>query len=88
MRLELHILSSRPPRPPSSAVTPPAVCTCRADGSTDEKIPENLGAGWLQQQQTAINSPPRTHPSFFQNEHNLRFLTSYLWDLHRKAVII
>lgn len=30
LRLELHILSSRPPRPPSSAVTPRTVCTCRA----------------------------------------------------------
>ncbi|XP_074185598.1 uncharacterized protein LOC141571016 [Rhinolophus sinicus] len=35
MRLKLHILSSRPPRPPSSAVTPPAVCTCRAGVGTE-----------------------------------------------------
>lgn len=30
MRLELYILSSRPPRPPALAVTPRTVCTCQA----------------------------------------------------------
>lgn len=34
------------------------------DGSTDEKMPENLRADWPQPQQTALNSLPPAHPSF------------------------